>query len=369
MGSAALTHPTALLAACLLAAPAPASADLFEASQLPAPQGRINHAPGIAELPSGDLLACWYSGSTEGAEDAEILCSRSSDAGQNWQAAVVAAAPGERAADARNANKSVGNVALYLDANARLWLINGVIQRWDWPIFGNLCLNWYCGRIDARFSLDEGRSWTRPMRLDDRVGALPRAKPLHDPALGDLVPVYDEDEQNSAVLVTDLAAARAGEVPPTRLLPIPGEQAIQPSLLRLPDGALRAYLRDQQSDWVRSSVFNPATQSWSPVQRTDLPNPDSGLDAFVDAQGEIAVVGNPSDHDRLSLAVAVGTDGLHFPRRCTLVEPGAQGEAAYPAVLTARDGSVHIVYSAQGKREIRHLRFDAAWLEHCLSGR
>ena len=65
----------------LLAAAAPASADLFRQSWLPVPAGRVNHAPGIVELPSGRLLVCWYSGTTEANVDTVILGATSSDAG------------------------------------------------------------------------------------------------------------------------------------------------------------------------------------------------------------------------------------------------------------------------------------------------
>lgn len=37
----------------------------------------VNHAPALAELTSGELLACWYGGSAEAASDGRILCAQS----------------------------------------------------------------------------------------------------------------------------------------------------------------------------------------------------------------------------------------------------------------------------------------------------
>ena len=116
------------------------------------------------------LLVCWYSGTTEANVDTVILGATSSDAGTTWSAPRQVAGPGEQAIGAAAPNESLGNVALYVDTAGRLWMIHGVIQRWTLPLLGNVCNNWYCGRVDARISLDEGRTWSVPVRFDDRSG-------------------------------------------------------------------------------------------------------------------------------------------------------------------------------------------------------
>ncbi|MBV8097130.1 MAG: exo-alpha-sialidase [Acetobacteraceae bacterium] len=352
--------------ALLFAASRPASSDILRQSQLPVPPGRINHAPGIIELRSGRLLACWYSGTTEANVDTVILCSSSSDAGATWSAPWQIAGPGEQGIGAAARNKSLGNIALYEDKAGRLWIIHGVIQRWTLPIVGNVCVNWYCGRVDARLSLDEGRTWSAPVRFDDQSGALPRAKPLHHPMLGDLVPLYREGPHTAHVRALNLAAVSPGEVPASRILPIPGHGTIQPSLVLLPGGQVRTYLRDSRRVAIRTSVLDPATASWSPPVSTDLPNPDSGIDAFADDVGDIVVIYNPSTTNRRTLALAASRDGIHFPRRCALVPTGAEGDVAYPVVIRARDRTWHVIYSAWAKTTVRHFRFDSAWLQRCV---
>jgi hypothetical protein len=358
----------ALALAFLGAATRPAGADFLQQSWLPAPAGHFNHAPGIVELSSGQLLACWDSGSFEANPDVVILCAASSDAGKTWSAPRQVAGPGEQARGAAAPNKSLGNIALYEDTTGRLWMIHGVIQRWTVPILGNICNNWFCGRVDARVSLDEGRTWSAAVRFDDRFGALPRAKPLHHPTLGDLVPLYLEFPRTSHVRALDLAAVAPGEVPTSRLLPIPGYGTIQPSLVLLPGGRLVAYLRDSWRIAIRVAFLDPATTSWSRPVATDLPNPGSGIDAFTDDAGEIVVIYNPSTVDRRTLSLAASRDAIHFPRRCTLVPRDAEGDAAYPVVIRARDRTWHVIYSAWAKTKIAHFRFDSAWLGRCLGG-
>lgn len=355
------------LALCLLlVAGGPAASDEMRSALLPAPAAHINHAPGIIELPSGRLLVCWYSGTTEANEDTAILCSDSEDGGANWGLPTLAAEPGGRAIGAVEANKSLGNVALFLDAARRLWMIHGVIQRWTIPLIGNVCRNWVCGRVDLQMSVDEGASWLPAVRFDDQSGALPRAKPLHHPTLGDLVPLYREASRTAYVRTLDFAALWPRERPASHILEIPGNNMIQPSLVLLPNGKVRAFLRDSDHTAIRTALLDPATATWSAAEPTDLPNPDSGLDAFIDDAGEIVVIHNPSTTNRHALMLSASADGVHFIRHCNLVPARTQGDVAYPAVIRSSDGIWHIAYSAHGKTEIRHISFDAAWLKRCL---
>jgi predicted neuraminidase len=334
-------------------------------SALPVPDGRVNHGPGLVELPSGELLLCWYSGSSEAGADARILCSRSPDRGTSWSAPAVAVGPGDRAAGAREANKSLGNVVLFGgDARqGRLWMIHGVIQRWQVPVLGNLCRNWRCGRVDARLSIDGGRSWSAAVRLDDRTGALPRAGVLRHPELGDLVPLYREGDATSYVRRVEFAPAG---LRPGLPLPIPTHGVLQPSLVLQRDGRVRAFLRDTAAVAVRTAVLDPRTGRWSEAVATDLPNPGSAVEAFADDHGRFIVIHNPSTRGRRTLRLASSWDGTRFASGCDLVPEGREGEVAYPIAVRASDGTWHVAYSAHGKTRIHHVRFGPDWLRRCL---
>ena len=346
-----------MLAGPLDAADPPPSPTLPEV-----PRGQVNHAPGLVELASGELLLCWYSGSSEAARDVRILCTLSGDHGGTWRPPYLAVGAGEQAAGAREANKSLGNVVLHVEAD-RVWMFHGVIQRWQVPPFGNLCLNWSCGRVDARVSLDGGRSWSPARRLDDQVGALPRAKPLRHPTLGLLLPLYLEGARQSYVRTITLQDSSAELGPP---IVVAAHGLIQPSLVLQPDGSVRAFFRDVAARAVHTAVLDTGTRTWSQPVPTDLPNPGAPVEAFTGDDGRIVLIHNPSRTDRRTLAIAESRDGTHFTERCALVPAGAQGEVAYPTSIRAADGTWHVAYSAHGKRQIAHVAFDAAWLARCL---
>lgn len=352
--------------------PAEAAEPTIARGIVPVPEGQTNHAPGLVELTDGRLLVCWYSGTSEANEDTRILCSDSTDRGGSWSLPRVVVDRGEQAFGAEAANKSPGNVTLHFDGRGRLWLIYGVIQRWDWPLIGNVCRNWLCGRVDAKVSADLGETWSAAVRLDDQTGALPRAKPVHVDRLGDILPLYREGDETAYLRIVDLAAMSPGQslpLPSGLVVPLVGEALIQPSLVVQPNGLIRAYLRDSRSASVFTALFDPASGLAAPAVPTNLPNPGAAVDAWLDDASRFVLVYNPSTGDRHSLSLAQSTDGVHFHPGCDLVASGAEGDVAYPTVIRSANGDWHVVYSSDGKTRIQHVRFNAAWLDHCLAAR
>ena len=332
---------------------------------IPTPAGTANHGAAIAELPSGALLACWFSGLHEEDRSVRILCSRGTSDGSSWSAPWTAVAPGDRADGAAAPDKSLGNVTLTVPADGRVWMIHGVIQSNVWPIVGETCRNWLCGRIDARVSSDEGRSWSRGRRLVDVDGALPRAE-LKPVAGGWLAPIYEEHAQRSAIAEVSLGGETAALEGVWRL---DGWKLIQPALAPQRDGRFRVYFRDQQRKGVHVAIFDPAAGAWSDVSRTNLPNPGSAVDAFQDNEGRDVLIYNPSSTSRDVLALARSTDGDHFTRGCDLSLPGAEEGVAYPSVIRTHSGAWSVVYSTGDKHRIAYVRFTSAWLDDCFANK
>ena len=330
---------------------------------LPAPTG-INHGAGLLALGGGRLLACWYSGRTEGGPDAVILCSRSDDGGADWAAPWVISKPHERAAGAARPAKSVGNVALARDGAGRLVMISGEIQ--SRRVAGlETCGGWRCGRIDFRISTDDGASWSEPTRLDDRQGALPRSRPIHVEGQSDLVPVYEE-RGRSSVLRLDLSRLQAGQVPKPATMPIANHgPLIQPSLAWA-QGRLVALLRDPHRREVHVSAFDPAAGAWSMARPTALANPNSAVEAFTDARGRLVALYNPSRKDRRTLRFAASGDGVSFTPGCDLVGRDTVGDAAYPSVAQTGPASWGVAFSIHGKRQIAFMAFDQGFLNACF---
>jgi hypothetical protein len=347
----------------ILAGPMSAAAAPLFRAEVPAPAVGENHGAAIAELASGALLVCWYSGEHEEGLSVRILCSRGTGDGASWSAPWTGVAPGDRAIGMTEPNKSLGNVTLTVAPDGRVWMVHGVIQSRTWPMVGNVCKNWVCGRIDARVSADEGRTWSPAHRLVDLPGALPRAemKPVGG---GYLLPFYQESAQRSVIGEVTLAGATAHLA---ATWPLDGFKLIQPALVRESDGRFRVFFRDQQRQGVYTALFDPKTGAWTRPEITNLPNPGAAVDAFDDGTGRYVLIYNPSNTTREVLALARSADGIRFTTGCDLSLPATEAVAAYPSVIRGRDGDWRAVYSANAKGRIRFVRFDSDWLEECFS--
>ena len=125
---------------------------------------------------------------------------------------------------------------------------------------------------------------------------------------------------------------------------------IQPTLWEYAPGRVKMLMRStQRVGCVCASTSDDYGRTWSPVERTSIPNPNSGLDAVRLRDGRIVLVCNP---------VRDGRTPLRAWCRMTTASPGrdgwtwrpAPGEYSYPSVIQADDGRVHVVATHQRVR-------------------
>jgi predicted neuraminidase len=93
---------------------------------------------------------------------------------------------------------------------------------------------------------------------------------------------------------------------------------------------------------------------------TNLPHPNSGIDAVTLSDGRHLLVYNPTPKDRTPLAVAISPDGKQWKDVLTLED--APGEFSYPAVIQTSDGQVHITYTYR-RQTIKHVILDPGELK------
>jgi predicted neuraminidase len=343
---------TLLLVAPLVLAALPAAGNRrdsvllreFVYSSAPYPQA---HASTIVQTRSGTLAAAWFGGEHERHPDVAIWFARRGRAGWEKPARV---ADGVQPDGTR---LPTWNPVLFQDPSGDLRLFYKV---------GPSPSAWW-GMVVT--SADDGRSWSRPRRLPDGILGPIKNKPVVL-ANGDwLSPSSTERpgqgwsvhfERSRDRGLTWLATAPVAS--PLRI------DAIQPSILFHRGGALQAVMRSRQGALATSwSRDNGA--SWSPIAAIDLPNPNSGTDAVTLRDGRQLLVYNHSAHrpgtpgkgPRWPLNIALSDDGVTWRNVLTLEsEPNANGYA-YPAVIQARDGMVHITYTWDRVR-IRHVAID-----------
>jgi predicted neuraminidase len=184
-----------------------------------------------------------------------------------------------------------------------------------------------------------------------------------------LVPLYSDGFSFSLMALTDDGGQtwQFSE-------PLVGAGNIQPSIARKADGTLVAYMRDNGPAPKRLHVSSSQDRglTWSPVRDSALPNPGSGADLVTLTNGHWVLASNDTEEGRHSLAVSLSENEGKTWSYTRHLEQGASGSlsAAYPSIIQAADGSLHVVYSfsrsepRQSERKtIKHARFTESWLK------
>lgn len=144
-------------------------------------------------------------------------------------------------------------------------------------------------------------------------------------------------------------------------------KAIQPSVLLYKDGRLQALCRSQIQA-VLQTWSTDNGQTWSPLEKTSMPNNNSGDDAVTLKDGRQLLVynhvlppGKLAKGARTPLNVAISKDGIHWYASLVL-EDSPISQYSYPAVIQTSDGMVHVVYTWRRQR-IKHVVINPAKLK------
>lgn len=305
------------------------------------------HASTLAES-QGALVAAWFGGTEEKHPDVGIWLSRRVDG--KWSAPVEVATGVTQDADgAKAARYPTWNPVLFQPQAGPLLLFYKV---------GPSPNRWWGMLMTSR---DGGQAWSEPRRLPDGILGPIKNKPI-ELAGGELLcPSSTESTEKPSrwqihfERTSDLGATWQATGPLND-----GVQfgAIQPSILVLPGGKLKAVGRTRQGSVFQISS-DDGGKSWDQMTATSLPNPNSGIDAVTLRDGRHVIVYNHTRQGRSPLNVAVSHDAVAW--RPALVLEDQPGEYSYPAVIQTADGLIHITYTWQRTR-IRHCVIDPAML-------
>lgn len=296
---------------------------------------------------SRGLVAAWFGGSSEGADDVGIWTSYHD--GQKWSKPIQVA-NGIQHSELRY---PCWNPILYQppgDAPTLLFFKVGPTPGQWWGEF--------------MVSYDRGRTFRDRRRLPEGILGPDRSKPIILPDGETLLCGSSTGHDGSQVKFESVPLVDglpSGEW--TRIGPIneTGDfNAIQPTFLKLADGQLQVLCRTKDGVIATSSSSDNG-KSWSAMKSTNLPNPHSGIDALPLKDGRQLIVYNAMQHDqdddkqRGLLRVAISVDGTKWKRLGDL-EGDRKGEFSFPAVVQTADGLVHVIYT-WNRRLIKHVAF------------
>ena len=139
-------------------------------------------------------------------------------------------------------------------------------------------------------------------------------------------------------------------------------EAIQPSLLKHPDGRLQILCRSKNAVIVEAWSEDNG-DSWSLLQASALPSNNSGIDAVALKDGRFLLVYNhvktpqgAKKGYRTPLNVAVSEDGIDWSAALVL-ENSQISQYSYPSVIQSKDGFVHVVYTWR-REKIKYMKLD-----------
>jgi predicted neuraminidase len=304
------------------------------------------HASTIVETRSG-LVAAWFGGTREGADDVGIWLSRRVSG--KWTPPVEVATGVQD--DGRRF--PTWNPVLFVLRPGELTLFYKV---------GPSPREWW-GMV--RTSSDDGRTWSDGRRLPDGVLGPIKNKPVRLPDGSIIAPSSTESPGSPSNWRIHFECTNdAGKTWTISRPPAVAEgaaiDAIQPSILTHGGGKLEAIGRTR-SGRVFQTWSNDSGQTWSPVTLLELPNPSAGTDALTLKDGRHLLVYNHTPKGRTPLNVALSRDGSAWTTVHVLEnEPG---EYSYPAVIQTADGLVHITYTWRRER-IKHVVLDPTKLKN-----
>lgn len=297
---------------------------------------KASHASTIVETREG-MLAAWFGGSRERALDVSIWMSR--QMGNGWSEPVEVANGSD---DEKHIRYPCWNPVLFQTKKGPLFLFYKV---------GPSPESWW-GMLMT--SENSGITWSVPKRLPNEILGPVRNKPVE---LGENTMLCGSSTENAGWRVR-MERTRSFGQQWTKTEPLNSALefgAIQPTILVYPAGRIQILCRTKQKriseSWSDDNGF-----TWSRMVATDLPNPNSAIDAVMLRDGRALLVYNHGTEDREVLNVAVSPDGKKWFAALVLdYEPG--GELSYPAVIQTSDGLVHVTYTWKRQR-IKHVVLD-----------
>ncbi|MFU0833216.1 MAG: Sialidase A [Oscillospiraceae bacterium] len=308
------------------------------------------HASTVLPLDDGSVLAAWFGGSHEGNEDTAIWLSARRNG--HWEEPVRIAYSEEAHWNPVLRDSGNNKIVLYFK-------VGDVIAQWR---------TMYC------VSGDGGLTWSEPKELvaGDRGGRGPvrnkilklKSGRLLAPASAEgeiwraFADISDDDgctwRKSEEIQIKNLQFNYGERTDQGSTIEVSeqsfyGRGVIQPTLWESRSGLVHMFLRSTEGAIYRSDS-DDGGETWTPVQRTKLPNNNSGIDLAQANDGVLYLACNPVGVNwgsRTPMSLLQSLDDGDTWERLLDLDSGV-GEFSYPAVV-AKDSKLYITYSWKRK--------------------
>jgi predicted neuraminidase len=299
------------------------------------PDAPSHHCSTIAEAANGDLLAVWYGGSYESADDQALFLSRRKKGGRAWSRPKVLI---------RDSAQPPGNAVVFRAGGHRLCIVWCRMEASRPLRRGG---GWGQTRLFFRISKDHGVTWSKD-----------------EPFLGGVheglrnVPITRASGELLLPLAHSFARTKDGGRSWEHLGAVTGGG--QPTVIERADGSLLTLLR--KGPRILQTESRDGGRTWSPAIATQLKNPDAGIAMTRLRNGHLILVFNDSETARTPLCIARSLDEGRTWETPLALESNP-GEYSYPCVIQSSDGGLHITYTFR-RYAIKHVELDEGWLTH-----
>jgi len=294
------------------------------------------HASTLLRTDDGKFLVAWFGGTHEKHDDVGIWLSKGEPG--DWSDPVEVAKIREDAHwNPVLVKGPSGGITLFFK-------VGKTIDFWE---------TWF------KVSKDHGQTWSEARELvpGDKGGRGPvRNKPIVASDGSWLAPASNELEGvwNAFIDRSEDGGITWAETEFVRLNrdSISGEGVIQPALWESAPGKIHMLLRSSAGVICRSDSDDYG-KTWSPVYKTGLPNPNSGIDVTKLEDNTLVLIFNPDNVNwgsRSPISLAISKDNGHTWDPVIELERGdEEDEFSYPSIISYGD-TVAVTYTWRRQR-------------------
>jgi predicted neuraminidase len=285
------------------------------------------HASTLVETSDG-ILAAWFGGTRERNPDVSIYTARLADG--KWATPIMVA---DGVVDEK-LRYPTWNPVLFQNKPNQLTLFYKVgpsPQEW-WGAY--------------KTSSDQGKTWSSEVKLEEGFLGPIKNKSVFLPNGDILHPSSFETDKAWTIHVekSDVNLENWQKIE----IANGSFNAIQPTVLFHPDGKIQLLSRTQEGK-VGVNWSENEGETWSRTQGSSLINNNSGIDGVTLKSGYQLLLCNPLQKGRNKLSLMGSPDGVNWNELLVLEDQGS-GEFSYPAIIQAKDGTVHLTYTYNRKK-------------------